>query len=412
MSTSDPIRIDDARSEKLVELTDGAIDPCFQCGTCTAVCPWGLVAEDGMGVRRLIRSAQLGLDQDEAVAEELWRCTTCRACEERCPRGVSITQAVIGLRTAALRERRAPERFEEVLWSILENANPDGFAPSQRMGWTADLELPEMRPGIETLLYFGPTACYDPRIQRVARGLVGLLRATGKEFGVLDDEPASGELVHAIGDDAYFSTLAEANVEKFEQLGVSEMIVLSPHDYDAFRRLYGKHGGEYRVFHATQYISHLVESGAITFGRDESRRAVYHDPCYLGRFHDVYDPPRTVLAAMPGLEVVEFAHAREDGLCCGGGGGRMWLETEAGQRFSDLRVKEAAELGADYIVTACPYCIQNFEDSLKITRIEGIKIVDVVEIAVEWEPITSAVAAAQPTDVHPGTSPLATPAGA
>jgi len=386
MSDTEPIRIDDARWDRIVELVGNSANVCYQCGVCTAICPWGLFGAEGPNVRLLMRNAQLGLDDDKATEEALWLCTTCGACEEFCPRAVPVTDVIVGLRSLAFEERRAPERLEGVLWSLYENGNPDGFPPSGRMAWAADLDLPPASPSSDCMVYFGSAACYDPRLQRIGRAFRRVLQAAQVNFGVLEDEPDSGDVVRLVGEQGYLEECIQANLKTFEASGVREIVTLSPHDYDIFKRIYPAHGGAFRVFHATEYLAQLVAHEALAFAEEKPQRALYHDPCYLGRHHDIYDAPRQVLGAMPGLELVEFADSRESALCCGGGGARMWLETKAGERFSDLRVQEAKERGIDLIITSCPYCIQMFEDSVRSLRFEGIEVRDVVETAGTWGP--------------------------
>lgn len=351
---------------------------CFQCGACTATCPWGVVRQEPFTVRRLIRRAQLGLD---GWAEDLWLCTTCRACEAHCPRGVEITGVMEALRDLAWRERAVPHGLPSVLWSVYRDGNPWGQPPSRRTAWAKGLEVPEFTAEHEVLYYVGCTAAYDQRVQRVARAIVRLLRAAGVTFGTLgESEPCCGDPVHALGDAAYRAELVRANARLFAERGVRTLVATSPHCFDMFRREYGDVGPDFRPLHYTQLLADLVAAGRLTFSARRPLRVTFHDPCYLGRANGEYEAPRAVLSALPGVELVEMAESRAEALCCGGGGGRMWLETQAGERFADLRVRQAAATGAQYLVTACPHCISCLEDGLKLLP-DGPRVLDVAEVA-------------------------------
>jgi Fe-S oxidoreductase len=200
-------------------------------------------------------------------------------------------------------------------------------------------------------------------------------------FGVFPDEPCCGEAVRTAGQEAYLADLVEATTKRFKEAGVRRLVAVSPHCLDMFRTHYPPWEG-FRPLHYTEYLAELVEAGRLRFTRELPGVVAYHDPCYLGRRHGIYDPPRQLLAAIPGLTLVELPLSREDALCCGGGGGRMWLETHPGERFGDLRMREAQGTGAEWLATSCPFCILCLEDSAKVLGIERPKVADVTELAV------------------------------
>lgn len=381
------LALDDAGWERVVEATGGTAALCYQCGVCTATCPWGLVLEEAVSVRRLVRRAQLGAG---AWGPELWRCTTCGACEARCPRGVDVSLVMMALRREAWRGRAVPHRLSGVLWDLHFDGNPWGRPPSQRSAWARGLEVPRFSSDHEILYYVGCTAAYDRRAQKVARALVALFRAAGVAFGTLgDDEPCCGHSARDLGQLDYAREVQRRGRRRFEEAGVATAVTTSPHCFDMFRSgaeergagAGGAEGNGWRPVHYTEYLAGLVDAGRLEFPRSVDLRVTYHDPCYLGRKHGVYDEPRRLLAAIRGVELVEMERTREDALCCGGGGGRMWLETQAGERFSDLRVREAAATGAQVLATACPHCITCLEDSIKVAGLKGIQVLDVAELA-------------------------------
>ncbi len=372
----DVITLDDSLWERVMAATDGAVSPCFQCGVCTATCPWGLLQEEPVNVRALMRRAQLGIAQDG----EMWWCTTCRACEELCPRGVPIADVMLALRRMAWQDQRVPEGLAPVMWALFTDGNPWRRPPSQRAAWSRGVEVKPFEATDEALLYAGCTASYDNRSQKVARALTGLLQAAGVSFGTLGEaEPCCGDAAYALGQHDYLQQIIEANTSQFREAGVGAIVTVSPHCYDMFLNHYPAADG-FRPMHYTQYLAELIAGGRLRFEHPYPAKVTFHDPCYLGRRNDVYDPPRQVLAAIPGLDIVEMPRSRDDALCCGGGGGRMWMDTKAGERFSDLRTREAADTGADLLVTACPHCIACLEDSLKQSG-SRMRVMDVAELA-------------------------------
>lgn len=380
METVDHLVLDDELWEELLALTDGEAAPCFQCGVCTASCPWGLVRGETFSVRKLIRQAQLGVLDEQ---EELWLCTACSQCESYCPRGVKIVEVVQALRYLMWKRRAALEGLPSLLWSVYWNNNPWFQPPSQRAQWAVPLDLPEYDPDQhDVLLYVGCTASYDRRAQNLARSLIQIFRALQIPFGVLgEDEPCCGEAVLRLGHLPYFMEIAEAGAKIFRDRGVGKLVAVSPHCYDVFLNHYPEVNETFEPFHYTEYLASVMDGDGSVFQKSFDRKVTYHDPCFLGRRNQRYEAPRKVLENIPALTFVEMENSGPDGLCCGGGGGRMWMETAPDERFSDLRVQEAASTGASVIATACPYCITCLEDSIKSLDIEGLEVLDIAEIA-------------------------------
>jgi Fe-S oxidoreductase len=376
------VTIDGALWQQLLDLTDGAAAVCYQCGVCTAVCPWGLVKEETVSVRKYMRDAQLGI-LPENGNENVWLCTTCAQCEAYCPRSVSISEVFRGLRYIAWENRKTEDGLPSALWSVYWNNNPWAQPPSQRTQWAKDLDIPMFDPDQhEVLLYVGCAASYDRRAQQIARSLVRVFRAADVSFGILgDDEPCCGETVMNLGHKPYFQEIVQQTSQAFEEKGVTQLVTVSPHSYDVFKNRYQGLGRGFQPIHYTQYLAMLLEEGRLQFDSLDEQQVTFHDPCYLARHNEQTEAPRMVLSAIQGLELVEMENAGVDTLCCGGGGGRMLMETAAGERFSDLRVQEALETGATILATACPFCVSCLEDSLKAQKIDNIVVMDIVEIA-------------------------------
>ncbi|HLF06248.1 MAG TPA: (Fe-S)-binding protein [Thermoplasmata archaeon] len=360
-----PLLFDDDRFEELCSATNA--QRCFQCGTCTATCPIAEVSP--FRVRKMIRLAQYGV-RDEGA----WRCTTCAECNVSCPRGVDIVGVVRHLRARGWKERRLPAGLSALMWGIYSDGNPFRLPPGQRAGWLKGLDIPGKG---ETVLYVGCASSYDPRAQKIARAVAQLLYRAGVDFKVLgENEVCCGETPRALGVDGLFDDLQEKNTEMFRKEGARRVITISPHCFDALRAGQRQEGAV-EVLHYSQALETLVDDGKLRLER-RPLRATYHDPCYLGRVNGVYEQPRKLLE-LAGATLEEMPRARAGARCCGGGGGRMWMETPAEERIADGRVLEARATGAEVLATTCPYCISCFEDSAK-TKAQSMRVADVSEI--------------------------------
>lgn len=376
------VLINDDLWDELIALTDGEAVLCFQCGVCTATCPWGAVKQEPLTVRKLIRQAQLGLQSENG---NLWLCTTCAQCQALCPRGVNIVQVMRALRTIAWQRRDTQEGLPSLMWSMFWNNNPWEQPPSQRAAWSRDLSIPEFDPKQhEILLYIGCTSSYDQRAQKIAVALTQVLQSAGVEFGVLgEEEPCCGEAALSVGHVEYFGELSAHTANFFRQRGVDKIVTISPHCYDVFQNHYPEISSQFQAFHYTQFIGSLLDQGQIKFNQELDLRVTFQDPCYLGRIAGEYSAPRQILKSIPGVQLREMELTAKEGLCCGGGGGRMWLETPLGERFSDLRIQQAKQTGADLLATACPFCVTCLEDSLKSQPSKQMQVLDIAEIAAQ-----------------------------
>ena len=357
---------------------------CYQCGLCETACPWNLVRN--FPVRGIIHQAQLGVA--DFGSEDLWLCATCGACVERCPRGVKIIDVMRAMRRLLVPDGVVPASIPNlrgVMTSIASVGNPWQQESEDRANWAKDLGVKEFTENTELLYFSCCTPAYDKRVQNVAQATSEILNKAGVDFGILGPkELCCGESVRKAGNEDLFKRLAKENIKTFIDNGVKKILVSSPHCYQAFKNEYSEFMASFEVVHISQYLLELINEGRIKPNKEYKKKVAYHDPCYLGRHNGIYDEPREVLKKVPGLELVEMADSRENALCCGGGGGRIWMETKKGERLSDLRLEQAIEAGAEVLVTSCPYCIINFKDSkLSLEDSEVIEIKDITEIIQE-----------------------------
>ncbi len=354
---------------------------CYQCGLCDTVCPWNRVRKFSM--RKIVRQATFGLPEIEG--EDMWLCTTCGKCPQVCPRGVGTIDVTLAFRRIASEYGVTPDPIHSVSASLGAEGNPLREGRSTRGDWAEGLNVKTFTEGMEILYFPGCYLCYDPRLKKVAAATANILNKAGVDFGILGSkENCCGESIRKAGDEELYKRLARENIKTFIDSGVHKILVSSPHCYHTFKNEYPEFNVNFEVVHISQYLSQLINDGRLEFTREYGKKITYHDPCYLGRHNGIYDEPREVLTKIPGLELSEMADSREDSLCCGGGGGRIWMDTPKGERFSDLRVAQALEVGAEELVTSCPYCIINFEDSrLSLEDSDVIEIKDITEIVQE-----------------------------
>lgn len=357
---------------------------CFQCGLCDAVCPWNRV--NNFSMRRLVREATFGLTDIES--EDIWRCTTCGRCPQQCPRDVRQIEAGVALRRVATEYgvfAKAAQPIRGIKSGLTVQGNPFGEDREKRAAWAEGLAAKPFTEGMEVLYFPCCYSSYDPRMKKVARATATILNKAGVDFGILGaKENCCGESIRKTGDEELFKRLARENIKTFVDHGVSKIVVSSPHCYHTFKNEYPQFRVNFEVVHSSQYLFELVSAGRLQFKKDFAKKVTYHDPCYLGRHNGVYDQPRDVLRKIPGLELNELPESRADSLCCGGGGGRVWMETLKAERFSDLRIEQALGVGAEVLATSCPYCITMLEDSRTTMEVgEKIEVRDVTEIVQE-----------------------------
>jgi Fe-S oxidoreductase len=365
-------------SDLVKEKGGASFQLCYQCGICDVVCPWNRVRQFSM--RKIVRQASFGLTEIEN--EDIWRCTTCGTCPPRCPRGVNQIELGVSLRRIATEYGAFPEAVTPIVAvadSLRAEGNPFNLERAKRAGWTEGLAVKPFAEGMEILYFPGCYLSYDPRMKKVAAATARILAKAGVDFGILGaKEACCGESIRKTGNEPLFKHLARENIKTFIDHGVKKILVSSPHCLHTFRNEYPEFGARFEVVHITELLQELIAEGRLKLKGAEAKKLTYHDPCYLGRHNGVFDAPREVLKKIG--DVVEMRDHRHNSLCCGGGGGRIWMETPKAERFAELRVKQALEAGAEVLVSACPYCITNFTDS---SLGQNLEVKDITEIVAE-----------------------------
>jgi len=359
---------------------------CIGCRACNAVCPSFLAYERVFeGPRSWIRmfNEVYGATKVAIGSELIWSCRTCKACEERCPLSIDMKQIekFIKMRERLVEEARIAPTLRDALNFTLLHGNPWGRARGKRGEWASKLGIEKFDSSKHDILYYvGCAPSYDARCQSMAVSLSRIFRAVGVRFGILgEDETCCGAEMRRIGESGLFEELSTRNRELYEKLGVKRIVTTSPHCFNTFKNEYGMN---IEVLHYTQLLAKLVHK--IPFRRGLNYKVAYHDPCYLGRYNRVFDEPRKILNFIPGIKLIEMPANREDSLCCGGGGGHMWFDWPRRPRPSEVRVKQALEVGANVIAVACPFCLSMLEDAVKTLGYEDkIQVKDISELICE-----------------------------
>jgi len=359
-------------------IKDLALLECIQCGRCTGGCPVSL--KTVLNIRRLIYDTVLNTMTVD-THPELWDCTTCTTCSVRCPKEVNPAELIIGLRTVLVDNGRLPPPVRDALKSIGIRGNPLNMAAEDRAAWADDLDVPRiMDEPAETLLFIGCTPSYDPLAQGISRTLVRAFRAGGEEFAILgEDEFCCAHEARRMGEKEMFEGTVEEYREIFKEAEFKKMVAISPHCFNAFKNEYGV---DFPVEHYTQVIARLIREDKLALKNEVNLKVTYHDPCFLGKVNGIFDEPRSILQAIPGLEFIEMDRIRERSLCCEGGGGRMWSEgTNTEVKLTTERIEEAIDTGADTLVVACPFCLLMFVDAIKVGGYEDrLQVLDIMEL--------------------------------
>ncbi|MBO0601105.1 (Fe-S)-binding protein [Sporosarcina sp. E16_3] len=341
---------------------------------------------------------------DIITEEEIWACTTCRNCEDQCPVMNEHVDKIIDLRRyLVMTEGKMDPDAQRAMTNIERQGNPWGLNRKEKENWRdarPDLHIPTVKElkkageEFDYLFWVGSMGSFDNRSQKIALSFVHLMNEAGIKFAILGNkEKNSGDTPRRLGNEFLFQELATANIEEFEKAGVTKLVTIDPHAYNIFKNEYPDFGFKAEVVHHTEMLYELVVQGKLKpeYAIDET--ITFHDSCYLGRYNDVYDPPREILKAIPGVNLVEMKRNREDGMCCGAGGGLMWMEEDTGHRINVARTEQALEVSPGIISSGCPYCLTMLSDGTKAKEVEeSVGTYDIAELlersifGEDWKP--------------------------
>jgi Fe-S oxidoreductase len=369
-------------------------DACVECGRCQAVCPAHMSGtplspkQVIVKLKRHMHGTLPGPIHGTLISpEELWACTTCMACVEACPAFIDIVDTIIDLRRyLTLSEGALPSTAPQSLQNIQRAGNPWGLPAGERLAWAEGLDVPRLEPGVEVeyLYWVGCSASYDKRNQAIARAVVRILKAAGVSFAVMQEERCHGEVARRLGEEYLYQTLQQENVEALARYRFRAVVTHCPHCFNTIRNEFPQFGGTYEVLHHSQVIERLLAEGRIRPRKPLDATLAFHDSCYLGRANGITEAPRAVARAVPGLRLVELPRNRANGLCCGGGGGHMWMEVKALKRVNLIRVEEALDAGVDMVGTGCPFCLAMVDLGRKVKEAdERLYVKDVSELVAE-----------------------------
>jgi len=372
---------------------------CAECGRCDDVCP-AFQSDKALSPKNLLeklknhllasspllhsKPADLKKLLGEVISEEeVWDCTTCAACMEVCPMLNEHIAKIMGMRQfSVLMESKFPEEFQALYRGLENQGNPWGINADTRSEWAKDLQIPLISEKGETdiLLWVGCAGSFDQHSQKIARSLVKLLQKAGADFAFLgNEEKCCGDPARRSGMEYLYQIQARANIEILNRYKFRRIVTVCPHGYHMLKNEYAQMGGNYQVMHHSELLLEFLAQDKLKIQASGNARMTYHDPCYLGRYNHVYEPPRQLLKNLSSHMPVEMAASKETSFCCGGGGGGMWKEEKTGKRISHCRMEQAEKTGADTIVTACPFCSIMFHDALSETGREKMKTLDLAQ---------------------------------
>lgn len=410
-------KIEDFRQNQLIDLY-----ACVECGRCTNMCPasgtgktlspmdlmkkmrdhltekgaavtsrtpwmpsFSFAGHEAAATSEALTANLIG---DVITEEELWACTTCRNCEDQCPVSNEHVEKIIDMRRyLVLTEGKMPHEATRYFQNIERQSNPWGINRKERIKWRegrADLSVPtvEETEEFEYLFFVGSMGSFDSRTQKISQSFAKILNLAGVKFAILgNEERNSGDTARRLGNEFLFQQLCQENIANFQAYNVKKIVAIDPHAYNTFKHEYPEFGLEADVYHHTEVIHKLIKEGRIKPTLDVNETVVYHDSCYIGRYNGIYDIPREILKSIPGVKVVEMERNREDAMCCGAGGGMMWLEETQGKRINIERTEQALKLNPTTIGSNCPYCLTMLSDGTKAKEVEEqIKTLDIAEI--------------------------------
>jgi len=391
------VNINDFSKKDLLDLFS-----CAECGRCEDVCP-AYNSGKSLSPKKLLSKLKDNLldSYDELMKkgdnlkvllgdvvsrEEVWDCTTCGACLTVCPMFNEHVSKIIGLRQyAVMMEAKFPEEFNVMFRGIENQGNPWGIGADKRSEWAEGLNIPLIaeKKKTDVLLWIGCEGSFDSNAQKNTKDFVKILKKSGIDFAFLgNEEMCCGDPLRRTGHEYMFQIMASQNIETLNKYEFNKIVTMCPHGYFVLKNEYKKLGGNYNVIHYTEFLSSLVKENKIRIKKSISGKYTYHDPCYIGRYSNIYDAPRELIK-LTGAELVEMKMNKEKSFCCGAGGGGMWKEENKGERMNYVRIKQAKDTNAATILTACPYCSLMFKDGIEETETKDLNTKDIVSIILE-----------------------------
>ena len=389
---------------------------CTECGRCTVFCPTSLTGKP-LAHRQLNLDLKAALYADKEVLlsgdkekiegldnlvgnridpETIWACTTCGSCEQECPIFIENIPRIIEMRKQqVLLEEAAPGDLARAYKGMEQNSNPWGLGFDQRDAWAEGLDVTRMadwasmegadKDNPPLLYWVGCAGSFDDRNKKITQAMVKILKAAKVPFAILGkEEGCTGDSARRSGNEYLFQMLAQQNIELLNQYGVKKVLTHCPHCMHTIKTEYPQFGGDYEVVHHTTFIEELLGKGQLALSGKSESKVAFHDSCYLGRYHDIYDAPRNVIKSVPGAQLVELPRKKSRSVCCGAGGGRFWMEETIGERINAHRAKEAVETGGDTIGSSCPFCLTMLKDGVAdLGHEEAVKTKDLAEIVAE-----------------------------
>jgi Fe-S oxidoreductase/nitrate reductase gamma subunit len=385
------------------------LDACMRCGRCQDHCPAYLTEKplspkkvindlkDHLHLRgpQILKAKTKRADPEEAPPligsvieeDELWTCTTCRSCMEHCPVFIEHVDKMVDMRRyQVLMESKFPQELTQVFKGLETNSNPWGIGRDVRGDWIRELEVPVMSEiggeDIDYLFFVGCIRSFDDRNKKVTEAFVKILNHIGVKFAVLGiEEGCCGDPARRVGNEYLYQILAQTNIEIFSRYNIKRILTTCPHCYNTLKNEYPQLGFSSEVLHHAEFLEESIRNKRLKLDHALTKKTTYHDPCYLGRYSGMYNSPRKVLSSIPSLDIREMKRSRIDSLCCGGGGGWMWMEETIGKRVNIERLEDALTVEPDWIATACPFCVTMFDDAIKNKDMEGkLKIWDIAEL--------------------------------
>ncbi len=393
------------------QLLDGYT--CTECGRCDSVCPANLTGKRLSPRKIMVDTRRRTMEKAPTVVaggkaeengeleshtlvgqfiseDELWACTTCMACVYECPVMIEHVDEIVDMRRGlVLNESKFPPELRSTFDNLERNYTPWGFSHSSRADWAEGMDIPRASDGgdVDLLFWVGCAGAYDARYRKVTQAFSRLMKHAGVKFAILGlEEKCNGDAARRMGNEYLAQSLMTENVETLNRYKVKKIVTTCPHCFHSLKKEYPQFGGTYDVVHHTDFLLGLVQSGKIKISAAQHEAITFHDSCYLARYNGVIDSPRELLGSIPGVNLVEMTRSKDKGLCCGAGGGRMWMEEKEGKRINIERTEEALATDATTVGTACPFCMTMMTDGVKAKEAsEKVRVKDIAELL--WEAV-------------------------